>query len=734
MSSSNILLAYGNKAPGATLAGGQWDSTLALNNLKTGKLAQVARSSNQGPYATQFRFDLAANYVLRALALVNHNLTTGALWRARTTDATLDMDFVGPTSMKPVTLTTSGGANGTRVNIYGQIEAATCPRYDFSPVNLASGTATQTISSVPAGTYLLITTGSNAAVMATGSTVSNTGTIGTTTYPAFVVVNATGNVTLTVLSAATAIHFRESLGLLVEEGRTNSALYTVTPTVADGSFTTDGGATLAAAPGILGPTGANMSLFAWGGGTQYGYTSAAFTAGTAYTYSMYARLGTQADATISMVLHDVTVAAFAIATFNLSLGTVTANPAGTAKIENMGGGLYRLSVSGTAANTGSGFYNILLGGSNDNGKGHYIGCIQLEAGAFATSYLPTTSAAVTRTADNPRISGSNFTGFYNATAGTLFVEAKAAATAATRGLASLNDNSGSNVTQLFLTSGDAPRLEVYNGASQANVTTAAVTPTAVFRVAGVYAANDFAICTNGGTVGTDSAGDVPTVSQLNLGAINGGTNQLNGHIRRITYWRTRRTNAELQTITTSGPDALGYDTGWQNALRMTFHGDTPTNWGEQYPLIATFDAKTVRYGTVEIEDTANPDNYVELGQLFVAGGFQPEHNAEYQGFGDGRTDLSSSVKSVGGQKYSTARRRPRTVDFNFPVLEQDEGDHLDEMMAEVGTTEDVLYVPDPADAAKSQRYGFLGTLREMTPLEYPFFDHRAMPLRLEQKL
>ena len=74
------------------------------------------------------------------------------------------------------------------------------------------------------------------------------------------------------------------------------------------------------------------------------------------------------------------------------------------------------------------------------------------------------------------------------------------------------------------------------------------------------------------------------------------------------------------------------------------------------------------------------------------------------------------------------------MDFNFPVLEQDEGDHLDEMMAEVGTTEDVLYVPDPADAAKSQRYGFLGTLRELTPLEYPFFDHRAMPLRLEQKL
>ena len=82
--SENILLAYGNKATGATLSGGQWESALPLDNLKNGRLGKVARSSTQGPSATQFRFDLAANCTLRALALVNHNLSTGALWRART--------------------------------------------------------------------------------------------------------------------------------------------------------------------------------------------------------------------------------------------------------------------------------------------------------------------------------------------------------------------------------------------------------------------------------------------------------------------------------------------------------------------------------------------------------------------------------------------------------------------------------------------------------------------------
>jgi len=714
--SDNILLAYGNKATGATLAGGSWDSTLVLNNLKTGDLAEVARSANASVYSTQFRFDLAANYVLRALALVNHNLTTRALWRVRTTEATLDMDFTGPTSMKPVTLTTSGGANGTRVGIYGTIEAATCPRFDYSPVNLASGAATQTVSSVPAGRYVLSCSGSGS-VTATGSTVDNSGTVGTQSIVTFVDVTATGNVTLTVAGTATAIHFRQSLGLLHEEERTNLLTYSAQFDAAAWNRAAETGGSVSAGSSTSPDGGTNADTYTRA--TETG--SFAFLrhvvsgdASQALTFSVYIRAAT--SLTTQMVISNLTVTT--LKSEELSVTTVWQR--------------FSFSIAASAlTDTGSIGVGFVGGSAGDQ---LILWGAQLEAGLSPSSYIPTTSAAVTRTADSVSMTSTAFTDWHSAAQGTLYVEATAAATGATRGLASLNDGSGSNVTQLFLTSSDAPRLEVYNGATQANLTASAVTPTTAFKVAGAYKANDFALCSNGGAVGTDTSGAVPTVTQLSIGAINGATSPLNGHIRRITYWPTRLANAELQAITTTGPEAIGYDSGWQDALAMTFHGDTPTNWGEQYPLIAAFDARTARYGTVEIDDTANPDGYVELGQLFVAGGFQPEHNAEYQGFGDGRTDLSSSVKSVGGQKYSTARRRPRTVDFNFPILTQAEGDHLDEMMAEVGTTEDVLYVPDPADAAKSQRYGFLGTLRELTPLEYPFFDKRAMPLRLEQKL
>ena len=740
MSSSNILLAYGNKAPGATLAGGSWDSTLTLNNLKTRKLAQVARSTNTSIYNTQFRFDLAANYTLRALALVNHNLTTGARWRARTTAATMDMDFVGPTSMKPVTLTTSGGANGTRVNIYGQIEAATCPRYDYSPVNLASGTATQTISNVPAGTYVLVTTGSNAAVMATGTTVDNSGTIGTTSLPAFVVVTATGDVTLTVLSAATAIHFRESLGLLVEEARTNlllrsSALLTSPWSPGNLSYS---GATIAA------PDGSSVEpITTTGGGSTINFQQMTAPA-VPFTISAYVRdLNAGSNSMVNKygVYNVSTSSDVAYLAVDYATGAVAVSgpEAGSSVVRSTPchNGWHRVSITISAGVTPGDIINIYAGALGDipsAGVSWYAWGLQMEAGAFPASYIPTTSAAVTRTADNPRASGSNFTGFYNATAGTLFVEATSTATAATRGLASLNDNSHSNVTQLFLTSSDAPQLEVYNGATQANLTASAVTPTTAFKVAGAYKANDFALCSNGGAVGTDTSGAVPTVTQLSIGAINGGTHQLNGHIRRITYWPTRLANAELQAITTTGPEAIGYDSGWQDALAMTFHGDTPANWGAQYPLIAaTSEAVTARYLTVEIDDTTNAAGYVQIGHLYASGGFQPEHNAEHPGFADGRIDPSDVETSVTGRVYGTKREQRRKVDFSLPALSQDEADHVDELRAAMGITESVLYVPDPANAAHSQRYSFWGRFAEVNQLEYPFYENRSTIFRLEQK-
>ena len=46
---------------------------------------------------------------------------------------------------------------------------------------------------------------------------------------------------------------------------------------------------------------------------------------------------------------------------------------------------------------------------------------QVELGGYPTSYIPTTSAAVTRAADLALLTGTNFSSWYNASAGTIII-------------------------------------------------------------------------------------------------------------------------------------------------------------------------------------------------------------------------------------------------------------------------------------------------------------------------
>lgn len=56
----------------------------------------------------------------------------------------------------------------------------------------------------------------------------------------------------------------------------------------------------------------------------------------------------------------------------------------------------------------------------DGKNGFQFSCIQYEIGAFPTSYIPTTTAAVTRSADTTSITGTNFSSWYNQTESTIF--------------------------------------------------------------------------------------------------------------------------------------------------------------------------------------------------------------------------------------------------------------------------------------------------------------------------
>jgi hypothetical protein len=128
------------------------------------------------------------------------------------------------------------------------------------------------------------------------------------------------------------------------------------------------------------------------------------TSGQAYTMSCFVKANTLTQCHI-FGFADNNVFAGQTAIFDLSAGTVVSNAGnGIPKIESYGNGWYRVSLTLTAGATAVGYFGFGPAKSGSvaylgDGSSLYMWGIQLEAGAYASSYIPTTTAAVTRLAD-----------------------------------------------------------------------------------------------------------------------------------------------------------------------------------------------------------------------------------------------------------------------------------------------------------------------------------------------
>ena len=176
-----------------------------------------------------------------------------------------------------------------------------------------------------------------------------------------------------------------------------------------------------------------------------------------------------------------------------------------------------------------------------------IGLPQLELGAFATSVIPTTTAAATRSADVASITGTAFSGWYRQDEGSFFCSTFAPKGTVVYGTGDTFDN-----TQ-YVTVNASNNVTIRFGGADSAVLTAPVSTTGTTNIAHGYAANNFAAVSNGGIVSTDSSGAVPLAQvRLKLGSSawspNAG-NDINGTIRRLSFWPTRLSNEVLQRIT-----------------------------------------------------------------------------------------------------------------------------------------------------------------------------------------
>jgi hypothetical protein len=247
-----------------------------------------------------------------------------------------------------------------------------------------------------------------------------------------------------------------------------------------------------------------------------------------------------------------------IAYFNISTGVVGTVSGGTASIQNYGNGWYRCIFTATALNTKSYIYisnaNNVISFAGDNTSGAFLYGAQFEAGAYATSYIPTLGTSVTRVAD--AASKTGISSLIGQTEGTLYSEF------VVNGFADFGTplcvNNGTTNESIWLTTfanGDI-RAEVFSNAGggvQATFTKSGNVVGQTYKIALGYAANNFAFFVNGVQVGTtDTSGAVPVgMNRVDFDYTSTSSFVQSAiAIKQALLFKTRLTNAQLAELTT----------------------------------------------------------------------------------------------------------------------------------------------------------------------------------------
>jgi hypothetical protein len=344
------------------------------------------------------------------------------------------------------------------------------------------------------------------------------------------------------------------LGLLMEASRTNLCLQSADLATTWATSLATISTNQTAAPD--GTTTADKLVSS--AGTSAMFVGQAFTlsATTAYTLSIFAK---RIAGEVQYVSFRPDVDTAAIVSFDLTNGTVntTQAPWTNSKITDYGNGWYRISATYTTVGTA---YTFRIGLDNTGNAGSYTGDGtkgvflwggQLELGAFSSSYIPTTTVSVARTADSCiRTLSTEF----SATAGTVVVAGRASGgqdASSTQTVFDFNDNTANNrITFLRTAAGDAARFNVFSAAAAQGPIDGTFVNSTNYKSSTAWASNDLAISFNGGAIVSDATATIPAgITLLGLGN-QLGLNAANGHIRTFDYWPVRYDNATLQSRST----------------------------------------------------------------------------------------------------------------------------------------------------------------------------------------
>ena len=175
---------------------------------------------------------------------------------------------------------------------------------------------------------------------------------------------------------------------------------------------------------------------------------------------------------------------------------------------------------------------------------------QLEVGSYSTSYIPTTTASVTRNADV--CVGAGNTATFNSTEGVLYVELSSNSIATFKNM-SINSDGSNRINFFIYNSAVTANFDV-GGVNQASISYTIPSVTSFNKFAFSYKLNEFKLFVNGTQRGsTDTSGIVPPINTFNKFSFNDSfANNFYGNVKDLQIFTTALTDDQLEALTGEG--------------------------------------------------------------------------------------------------------------------------------------------------------------------------------------
>ena len=349
-------------------------------------------------------------------------------------------------------------------------------------------------------------------------------------------------------------------GLLLEPQRTN--VFTNSENLSNIDYKTNSTITV---DNIIAPNGSLTADKTTQTTSGYLRETVSVSNGTTYTFSVFLKKGDLRYAVLrSLFSQNGGTPANSNNVFDLDNGNViyTGTNVISASIEAYSNDWFRCSFISLASSSGSApFIDIYFSSSSSgtqssgtSGFGYGWG-MQLEAGTYASSYIPTQGSAVTRVQDYVSKGGNEY--IFNDSEGVLFAEIQALANDQTYRFISISDNSTSSnrVVISYNTTSNQIRCDlIVGGSTQSTFPTNLYDITQKNKVAIQYKLNEVKAFVNGLQIGTtDTFANVfpsGTLNQINFDNGNlGSTFYFEGFLNDLQYFDEALSDAELQTLT-----------------------------------------------------------------------------------------------------------------------------------------------------------------------------------------